>query len=127
MQLTLNEQQRLIEESALNFLSRQPDAAGPWYDARPDSRWTPMWRAFAEMGWPGLPLPAEAGGFDGGALETGLLMRAFGRHGINVPYHGGILLAACLAPRAGAARSLAARRRRRQPPAGAGPRRSAVP
>lgn len=96
MQLTLNEQQRLIEESALNFLSRQPDAAGPWYDARPESRWMPMWRAFAEMGWLGLPLSAEAGGFDGGAVETGLLMRAFGRHGINVPYHGGILLAARL-------------------------------
>lgn len=98
MQLTLNEQQRLIEESALAFLSRQPDAAGPWYDARPESgphpRWMPMWRAFAEMGWLGLPLPAETGGFDGGAVETGLLMRAFGRHGINVPYHGGILLAA---------------------------------
>ena len=96
MQLTLNEQQRLIEESALNFLSRQPDVAGPWYDARPESRWMPMWRAFAEMGWLGLPLPAEAGGFDGGAVETGLLMRAFGRHGINVPYDGGILLAARL-------------------------------
>ena len=96
MQLTLNEQQRLIEESALTFLSRQPDVAGPWYDAKAESRWMPMWRAFAEMGWLGLPLPAEAGGFEGGAVETGLLMRAFGRHGINVPYHGGILLAARL-------------------------------
>lgn len=94
MQLTLNEQQRLIEESALTFLSRQPDVAGPWYDARPESRWMPMWRACAEMGWLALPLPAAAGGFDGGAVETGLLMRAFGRHGVNVPYHGGIVLAA---------------------------------
>ncbi|MCT9124396.1 acyl-CoA dehydrogenase family protein [Cupriavidus gilardii] len=110
MQLTLNEQQRLIEESALNFLSRQPEVTGPWYEAGPEAgpepgpesrpesrhnlRWMPMWRAFAEMGWLGLPLPAQAGGFDGGAVETGLLMRAFGRYGVNMPYHGGILLAA---------------------------------
>lgn len=103
MQLTLNEQQRLIEDSALAFLSRQSDVAGPWYDARPESRWMPMWRTFAEMGWLGLPLPASAGGFEGGAVETGLLMRAFGRHGINVPYHGGILLAARMLAQRGTA------------------------
>ena len=98
MQLTLTDEQRLIESSALDFLAaeydfRQREASV----ADPQGCLASTWRHFAEMGWLGLPLAEAEGGLGGGMLDTGLVMRALGRHLVVEPYHSGIVLAARLA------------------------------
>ncbi len=87
MQLRLTEEQSLIEasvcsllEGEYNFAQRQRSLDSP------NGCRAELWAQFANMGWLALPLPQEAGGLGGGALETGLLMRAFGRHLVVEPY-----------------------------------------
>lgn len=94
MQLDLTEEQRLLEDSALRFLGkfygfedRRHSLASPG-GCRPE-----IWTRFAEMGWLALPFAEEAGGFGGGALETGLLARALGRHLVVEPLLPCIILA----------------------------------
>ncbi len=103
MHLSLNEQQTLIEDSAQAFLAAEHGPAQRGYGSAGDALAPRLWPAFAEMGWLGLPLPESAGGFGGGAMDTGLLMRAFGRHGVNAPFHGNVLLAARLLAALGSA------------------------
>ncbi|EHP40321.1 putative Acyl-CoA dehydrogenase [Cupriavidus basilensis OR16] len=107
MRFTLSEQQTLIEDSALDFLTRTQDPGHRRYGNDADPLAPRLWPAFAEMGWLGLPLPEACGGFGGGAMDTGLLMRAFGRHGVNAPYHSGIVLAARLLAELGTVRQRA--------------------
>ena len=97
MKLVMGEQQQLIESSVLSWLRDRYD-----FQKRSRSVSDPVgclpevWQQFAEMGWLGLPLPESAGGFGGGALETGLMMRAFGRHLVVEPFRACILLGARL-------------------------------
>ncbi|MFV3073537.1 acyl-CoA dehydrogenase family protein [Niveispirillum fermenti] len=94
MQLDLTEEQRLLEDSAVRFLGkfygfedRHHSLASPG-GCRPE-----IWAHFADMGWLALPFPEDAGGFGGGALETGLLARAMGRHLVVEPFLPCIILA----------------------------------
>ncbi len=92
MNLQLSEEQALIEasvrallEGEYSFAQRRRSLNAP-HGCRAE-----LWQQFAAMGWLALPLPQEAGGLGGGALETGLLMRAFGRHLVVEPYHACVL------------------------------------
>ncbi|MCO5397349.1 acyl-CoA dehydrogenase family protein [Ralstonia soli] len=96
MHFSLTEEQQLLESSALAFLAKEYDAQAPM--AAPE-----LWQHFADMGWLALPLPEADGGFAGGAVDTGVLMRAFGRHQVNAPYYGCVLLAARLLAELGTA------------------------
>ncbi len=97
MLLALTEEQRLIESSALSFLQKATGAGKPIDPAV-------LWQGYATLGWLALPLPLVHGGLGMGAIESGLLMRVFGRHLTPVPYHSNILLAARLLALAGNAR-----------------------
>lgn len=89
MQLTYTETQTLLESSALHWLGAHADAMRDGTDA--DGGWA----GFAEMGWLALPFAEADGGFGGGPVEVGLLMRAFGRFRIGAPaYRSGVLMAA---------------------------------
>lgn len=88
MNPVLTEEQTLIEESALDLLGREYDfalrresLAAP-HGCRPN-----IWGLFADAGWLALPVPEARGGLGCGALEAGLLMRAFGRHLVVEPFH----------------------------------------
>ncbi|ABF07730.1 acyl-CoA dehydrogenase family protein [Cupriavidus metallidurans] len=88
MQLTLTETQTLLESSALHWLAGNADDIRQARDARA------YWPAFAEMGWLALPFADADGGFGGGPIEVGLLMRAFGRYRVAAPgYRSGVLMA----------------------------------
>ncbi|MGA3038237.1 MAG: acyl-CoA dehydrogenase [Vulcanimicrobiaceae bacterium] len=65
MDFKLTGEQTLIKDSVERYVAQQPASAEPWRD-------------FAKLGWLGIGAPEEAGGF-GGALETMLVMEAFGR------------------------------------------------
>jgi len=96
MHFSLTEEQQLLESSALAFLAKEYDAQAPMAAQE-------LWQHFADMGWLALPLPEADGGFAGGAVDTGVLMRAFGRHQVTAPYYGCVLLAARLLAEIGSA------------------------
>ncbi len=59
------------------------------------------WRQFAELGWLGAALPEEVGGIGGSALETLIVMEAFGRGLVVEPYLPTIVLGCGLIADAG--------------------------
>jgi alkylation response protein AidB-like acyl-CoA dehydrogenase len=102
MMLFPNEQQQLIESSALTWLRKEYGFEQRVRSVQDPHGCVPrVWEQFAEMGWLGLPLPEAAGGFGAGPLATGLLMRAFGRHLVVEPFAACILYAARLIADAG--------------------------
>ena len=98
MNLTPSEEQRLLRESADRFTAdlkiKPPSALG-------DPKDRGLWKRFADMGRLALPLPAEHGGLDGGAVEISILMEAFGRNLVSEPYLATVVLGASLIDRLG--------------------------
>ncbi|NMF89565.1 acyl-CoA dehydrogenase family protein [Aromatoleum petrolei] len=104
MLLSLTELQEMIESSVLEFLANEYDFIKRARSLDADHGVAPqVWRAFAEMGWLGLPLPEADGGIGGRAMECGLLMRAFGRHLVVEPYLNAVLCGTRLIAEAGRA------------------------
>lgn len=99
MRFTLTEEQSLLQASALDWLRHHlaPAAGSPLADP---------WPAFAELGWLGLPFSQAVGGFEGGPVETGLLLHAMGRYLVSAPYVSSIVVAGSLLQRAGETRLL---------------------
>ena len=50
------------------------------------------WQQFAELGWLSIPFAEEQGGFDGGPVDTMVLMQEFGRGLVAEPYLATVLL-----------------------------------
>ena len=94
MKLTLTQEQTLVEASVRNFLAAEYDFARRQRSLEAPHACEPgIWRQFAQMGWLGLTVPDNAHGTGAGALEAGLVMRAFGRHLVVEPYAASALLA----------------------------------
>ena len=66
------------------------------------------WRQFAELGWLGAALPEDVGGIGGSAVETLIVMEAFGRGLVTEPYLSTVVLGAGLIAHAGSAAQKAA-------------------
>lgn len=97
MDLTLSDDQRLLQESverfttdAYNFEKRSAALASEEGFSRA------VWKSFANLGWLALPLSEEAGGLGGSEVDTGILMEAFGKALVVEPYLSTILLGARL-------------------------------
>ncbi|MCB1693684.1 MAG: acyl-CoA dehydrogenase family protein [Pseudomonadales bacterium] len=83
--------QRFLEDN-YSFLDRQKLAGSEEGFSRKH------WSTFAELGWLALPLPEDAGGFGGTAIETMILMEEFGKGLVLEPYVPSIVLGAnCIA------------------------------
>jgi alkylation response protein AidB-like acyl-CoA dehydrogenase len=97
MDLTLSDEQRLLRESADRFVSETYDA-----DHRRRQSNDPLgfsaaiWKQFADLGWLALPIAEAYGGLGGGAIETGILMEAFGRGLVSEPYLSTVVIGAAL-------------------------------
>jgi alkylation response protein AidB-like acyl-CoA dehydrogenase len=94
MDFNLSEEQVLLKDSLAAFLRDRYD-----YDARraavtSPGGWRPeIWTAFAqELGLLGAAFPEALGGFGGGAVESGLVMEAFGEHLVVEPYLGTVVI-----------------------------------
>ena len=87
MDFTLSPEQKLLQESAERFLTKEYPfevrrrLAGTDEGFRRDS-----WKTFAELGWLGVGIPEKFGGSGGSAVETAVLMEAFGRALVAEPY-----------------------------------------
>ena len=102
MNFSLNEEQRLLKDSAERFVRencsldrRRALVAGePGYSER-------NWRQMAELGWLGVGVPEAFGGTVGGPVETMVLMEAFGAGLLVEPYIPSVVLGAGLVTEAG--------------------------
>src|ERR1051325_6996367 len=86
MNFDYNEEQQLLADSVRRFLSekygfekRKKIVDGEGWSAD-------VWKSFADMGLMGLPLPADHGGFGGGAVDLMGVMEAFGEALVVEPY-----------------------------------------
>ncbi len=97
MDLTLSDEQRLLRESVDRFIAETYDA-----DHRKRIASDPLgfsaaiWKQFADLGWLALPIGEAYGGVGGGAIETGILMEAFGRGLVTEPYLATVVIGAAL-------------------------------
>lgn len=102
MNFSLNEEQRLLKDSAERFVRencsldrRRALVAGePGYSER-------SWRQMAELGWLGVGVPEAFGGTAGGPVETMVLMEAFGAGLLVEPYFPSVVLGGGLVTEAG--------------------------
>ncbi|MEP5766395.1 MAG: acyl-CoA dehydrogenase family protein [Halieaceae bacterium] len=82
MALVLNEEQRLLQETAREFLgSRAPvSELRALRDSRDELGYsTELWQQMAELGWASIILPQEYGGLDFGFLGLGTVVEETGR------------------------------------------------
>jgi acyl-CoA dehydrogenase len=80
--LVLNEEQRLLRDTAREFLASQApvSALRRLRDERDALGYDPaLWRQMAELGWASIILPEEYGGLDFGFTGLGLVMEECGR------------------------------------------------
>ncbi len=94
MDFDLSEEQRLLADNVTRLLKDHCS-----FENRKTHQATPLgfseelWRRYAELGLLGLPFSEEDGGFGGGAVETMLIMEAFGRTLALEPYLAAVVLA----------------------------------
>jgi alkylation response protein AidB-like acyl-CoA dehydrogenase len=90
MDLTLTDDQRLIQSTARDLLRSWADtagaravrgggSAGPGYSTR-------LWKEMVELGWTGLAVPESYGGVGEGFLEACLLIEEMGGAGVPSPF-----------------------------------------
>ena len=97
MALVLNEEQRLLKDTAREFLSaRAPvDALRKLRDDRnPVGYDEGLWAEMAELGWAGIVLPEEYGGLDFGFVGLGGVIEECGRNLTASPLLASVILGA---------------------------------
>ena len=102
MNFSLNEEQRLLKDSAERFVRencsldrrRAIVASEPGYSER-------SWCQMAELGWLGVNVSEDYGGTGGGAVECMVLMESFGTGLVVEPYFPSVVLGANLVTMAG--------------------------
>ncbi len=99
--LELSSEQQLIKESADRFVERDY----PFNDRRAAAKSeqgfrSEIWKTFAELGWLGLGLPEDVGGF-GGAKDVAILSESLGKGLVNEPFLASVVLGGGTLARAG--------------------------
>jgi pimeloyl-CoA dehydrogenase small subunit len=93
MDFELTDEQRLLRESVERLMADRYDfAARKGFVQEPGGFSADMWRQYAELGLLGLPFAEADGGLGGGAVETMIVMEAFGRALALEPYLATIVL-----------------------------------
>jgi len=93
MDFDFSEDQRLLKDSVDRLVAdRYTFELRKGYAKEPDGFSAEMWAQYAELGLLGLPFAEAQGGFGGGAVETALVMEAFGRGLVLEPYLATVVL-----------------------------------
>src|SRR3954447_10741252 len=93
MDFDLTDEQRLLKESVDRLVAdRYAFEDRRRYAQEPAGFSRSVWRQHAELGLLGLPFAEEHGGFGGGAVETMIVMEAFGRALALEPYLATVVL-----------------------------------
>jgi alkylation response protein AidB-like acyl-CoA dehydrogenase len=94
MDFELSEEQRLLKDSVERLVADRYDfSARQRFMQKPTGFSRELWRQYAELGLLGLPFSEKDGGIGGGAVETMIVMEAFGRALALEPYFATIVLA----------------------------------
>lgn len=94
MEFSLSAEQSTLRDSVKKFCNEQYSLKQRQLVARDDHGFGRRhWNRFAELGWLGVTLPEEAGGFGGSAIECAIIAEEFGRALVLEPY-----LASAVAP-----------------------------
>jgi len=102
MDFDLTDEQRLLKDSVERLITDQyAFEQRKKYMAEPAGWSTTVWNQYAELGLLGLPFEEMLGGFGGGAVETMIVMEAFGRGLVLEPYFATVILGGGLLRRAG--------------------------
>lgn len=102
MDITLDEDQALLHETALSFAQgaltpkqiRDLETTDNGFDAG-------VWKDMAQMGWAGAPFPEAYGGAEVGPFEMGLIVEALGQGAIPSPLFASVIEAGMLLMDAG--------------------------
>ena len=109
MDFDLSEDQRLLKDSVDRLIADQYQfEQRKKYMREPAGYSAAMWDQITEMGLLGLPFEETLGGFGGGAVETAIVMEAFGRGLVLEPYFATVILGGGLLRRAASASMLGA-------------------
>ncbi|GAB3432392.1 acyl-CoA dehydrogenase family protein [Actinophytocola sediminis] len=90
MDLTLTEDQELIQRTAREFLADHTEATARHVASEPAGYSTTLWREIVELGWTGLAFDDSLGG---GFLEACLLVEEFGRFAVPTPFTSSLVCA----------------------------------
>ncbi len=102
MDFDLTDDQRLLKDSVDRlFADHYAFEQRKKYLAEATGWSTTVWNQYAELGLLGLPFEEKLGGFGGGAVETMIVMEAFGRGLVLEPYFATVILGGGLLRRAG--------------------------
>ncbi|MCG8695216.1 MAG: acyl-CoA dehydrogenase [Minwuiales bacterium] len=102
MDFSFSTEQTLLKDSVVRFVQDEYD-----FDTRrklvasEEGFSRDNWAKFAELGWLSMPLPEDYGGLGGSAVETMILMEAFGTGLVAEPYMPTVILGAGLVEAAG--------------------------
>src|SRR5580693_1602973 len=102
MDFDLTDDQRLLKDSVDRLIAdHYAFEQRKKYLAEPTGWSGAVWNQYAELGLLGLPFEEKLGGFGGGAVETMIVMEAFGRGLVLEPYFATVILGGGLLRRAG--------------------------
>ena len=97
MDFELSDEQRLLKDSVERLTTQRYDfEARRKYMKETDGWSRALWTQYVDLGLTALPFPEEHGGIGGGAVETMIVMEAFGRALALEPYYASIVLGGSL-------------------------------
>ena len=97
MDFSFNEEQTMIQRQVAQFIQRDYEWEKRQALAESDLGFSAEnWKTFAELGWLGISLSEEVGGFGGSALETMIIMEEFGKGLVVEPFLETVVLCAGL-------------------------------
>ena len=87
MDFTFNEEQTMIQDQVQQFVQKEYDWETRQELSNSDKGFgADNWKTFAELGWLGISISEENGGFGGSAIETMLIMEEFGKGLVVEPF-----------------------------------------
>jgi alkylation response protein AidB-like acyl-CoA dehydrogenase len=102
MDLSLNEHQRMLEQSVRSFMERRAPRGEIVALQRSELGYEPeTWKTIAELGWLGLLVPERYGGGGGSLTDAAVLYQEFGRGPLPGPFFSSAVLAALILVEAG--------------------------
>ena len=102
MDFSFSDEQNLIQRQVEQFIQRDYDWEKRQSLVSSEVGFSEEnWKTFAELGWLGISLSEESGGFGGNAIETMIVMEEFGKGLVVEPFLETIVLGATLVDLAG--------------------------
>jgi pimeloyl-CoA dehydrogenase small subunit len=93
MDFELSDEQRLLKDSVERLTTQRYDfEARKKYMAETDGWSRALWKQYVDLGLTALPFAEEHGGIGGGAVETMIVMEAFGRALALEPYFATVIV-----------------------------------